>query len=207
METISRGEGRTILFVSHNMAAIERLCSRAVVLDSGKVSFDGNTREAVEQYLVKARPTEGTIIQGIKKTDPDLEIREITINDRPENQVLLSDSLTLNVTIRGNLKSAKKMALEVRMYDSHEKLLALYSPGHLYGRLHECSEGPFELNETIQFPDNMTSGDFSLDLDLTRPNIETYLQIPRGVSLSVRGITGATGLEFTYSGSGFLMLK
>src|SRR4029078_457615 len=37
------GLGRTVLFVSHNMSAIERLCSRCIVIDSGKVKFNGNT--------------------------------------------------------------------------------------------------------------------------------------------------------------------
>ncbi len=47
---VSRG-GRTVLFVSHNMAAIEQLCDRAIVLENGRVSFDGPASEGVERYL------------------------------------------------------------------------------------------------------------------------------------------------------------
>jgi lipopolysaccharide transport system ATP-binding protein len=43
--------GRTILFVSHNMEAIQRLCSRAILFEKGCISFDGNPREAVDRYL------------------------------------------------------------------------------------------------------------------------------------------------------------
>lgn len=42
--------GRTVLFVSHNMGAVERLCSRGIVLDEGRVVFDGETVSAVAKY-------------------------------------------------------------------------------------------------------------------------------------------------------------
>jgi ABC-type polysaccharide/polyol phosphate transport system ATPase subunit len=43
-------EGGTIVFVSHDASAVERLCERSVLLDSGRVAFDGPTREAVARY-------------------------------------------------------------------------------------------------------------------------------------------------------------
>ncbi len=46
-----RQQGRTILFVSHDMAAITRLCKRVVLLESGKIVFDGEPREVVKRYL------------------------------------------------------------------------------------------------------------------------------------------------------------
>ncbi len=51
MQDISRGEGRTVLFVSHNMAAVKSLCTRAIVLEYGKTVFEGKTDEAVDFYL------------------------------------------------------------------------------------------------------------------------------------------------------------
>jgi lipopolysaccharide transport system ATP-binding protein len=45
------GEGRTVLFVSHQMGAIRGLCDRTLLITSGKISFDGNTDQAINQYL------------------------------------------------------------------------------------------------------------------------------------------------------------
>jgi len=45
------GEGRTVLFVSHSMPAITRLCPRTILLDSGKLFKDGPTHEVVSAYL------------------------------------------------------------------------------------------------------------------------------------------------------------
>src|SRR5258708_4694682 len=50
MSEVSRG-GRTVLFVSHNMAAIENLCTRGVVLHQGKLCFDGGSKDAIQYYL------------------------------------------------------------------------------------------------------------------------------------------------------------
>jgi len=51
MESVARGEGRTILFVSHNMEAVARLCSRALLLKAGRVGMLGETKAVVATYL------------------------------------------------------------------------------------------------------------------------------------------------------------
>ena len=53
MGDVSRKEGRTILYVSHNMDTIRRLCDRCVVLDKGKIVFDGDVEKAIEIYSEK----------------------------------------------------------------------------------------------------------------------------------------------------------
>ncbi|MAZ25729.1 MAG: ABC transporter ATP-binding protein [Cytophagaceae bacterium] len=51
MQDITQGEGRTVLFVSHNMASIKNLCTRSLILADGSTVFDGKVEEAVEYYL------------------------------------------------------------------------------------------------------------------------------------------------------------
>lgn len=51
MQDVSKGEGRTVLFVSHNMAAVRRLCKRGVVLNNGQMFFDDKIDNAIEHYL------------------------------------------------------------------------------------------------------------------------------------------------------------
>ncbi|MBR0190365.1 MAG: ABC transporter ATP-binding protein [Clostridia bacterium] len=50
MGDVSRDENRTILYVSHNMDTIRRLCDRCVVLDKGKIIYDGEVEKAIETY-------------------------------------------------------------------------------------------------------------------------------------------------------------
>jgi lipopolysaccharide transport system ATP-binding protein len=53
MQDISREGGRTVLFVSHNMAAVKSLCTRGIVLEHGKVVFEGGIDDAVDLYLTQ----------------------------------------------------------------------------------------------------------------------------------------------------------
>ncbi len=53
--------GRTILFVSHNMGAIQRLCPRTVVLEQGKLIYEGPTPQAIDQYVRSTKENTQTI--------------------------------------------------------------------------------------------------------------------------------------------------
>lgn len=51
MQDISSGEGRTVLFVSHNMNSVQSLCTRALLLENGKIKSEGNTEKVISKYL------------------------------------------------------------------------------------------------------------------------------------------------------------
>ena len=72
MKDVSRQEERTILYVSHNMNTIRQLCDRCIVLNHGRITFDGDVEEAISLYL--QNDTSDSI------SNIDLEGRE-----RPEN--------------------------------------------------------------------------------------------------------------------------
>lgn len=55
MGNAATGEGKTVLYVSHNMATIKQLCTRCIVLSHGKVIYDGDTDGAIQAYLGEAQ--------------------------------------------------------------------------------------------------------------------------------------------------------
>jgi lipopolysaccharide transport system ATP-binding protein len=63
MSEVSQG-GRTVLFVSHNMVAVENLCHRGIVLGQGKLTFNGTAKEAINFYLnsVSGESSQGHVI-------------------------------------------------------------------------------------------------------------------------------------------------
>lgn len=61
MKEIAETEGRTILYVSHNMDTIHKLCKRCIVLEHGKVAFDGGVDDAVKLYLGESVCTKTTV--------------------------------------------------------------------------------------------------------------------------------------------------
>ena len=56
MKSVS-GNGRTVLFVSHNMAAVKNLCKRSIVMKNGQIYFDGNVSSGIEKYLEALNPS------------------------------------------------------------------------------------------------------------------------------------------------------
>lgn len=89
MQSVSR-EGRTVLLVSHNMAAIRNLCHRTILLDSGRIVFDGRPDEAIHKYLARnleeeSRASltgfEGKVEGLILRDHPTIRFREISLTD------------------------------------------------------------------------------------------------------------------------------
>jgi lipopolysaccharide transport system ATP-binding protein len=60
MQDVSKNDGRTVLFVSHNMASVKSLCTRGVVLENGQLIFEGETDLAVKKYLTIGADGENT---------------------------------------------------------------------------------------------------------------------------------------------------
>jgi lipopolysaccharide transport system ATP-binding protein len=57
-------QGRTVVFVSHNLAAVRSLCPRSLVLEGGKLVYDGPTDGAIERYLGRDTHREAAIVEG-----------------------------------------------------------------------------------------------------------------------------------------------
>ncbi|MDQ0198771.1 ABC transporter ATP-binding protein [Neobacillus ginsengisoli] len=66
MEDVS-GEGRTVLYVSHNMNTVQQLCNRVIVMDHGKIIFDGNVEDGIQVYMNNNKKME--IFNNLDKTE------------------------------------------------------------------------------------------------------------------------------------------
>jgi homopolymeric O-antigen transport system ATP-binding protein len=64
MQDVTR-RGRTVIFVSHNLAAVRSLCPRSLVLEDGHLVFDGETPAAIERYLGR-EPSDGAVVEGLE---------------------------------------------------------------------------------------------------------------------------------------------
>lgn len=87
------GEGRTVLFVSHNMAAINRLCSRAILLDKGQLVADGSAAEITAKYLAGAAEENGERTWDTDEAPGTQELRltKVTLHDNGGNQKSVFD--------------------------------------------------------------------------------------------------------------------
>jgi lipopolysaccharide transport system ATP-binding protein len=86
MSEVSKG-GRTVLFVSHNMAAVENLCQRGILLKQGQLVYDGDSKSAVGQYLEMSTVSSGDNSSSIDLSDAPSRISKF--KDTPDHKSIL----------------------------------------------------------------------------------------------------------------------
>jgi lipopolysaccharide transport system ATP-binding protein len=100
MEDITKQEGRTILFVSHNMGAIKRLCNKCILLDRGNIVMNDLTDKVVEAYLhSEIGPTMVREWTDITKAPGDDVVRLCAVRVKQEDQITNTVDIRLPVGI------------------------------------------------------------------------------------------------------------
>lgn len=209
MQDVSRGEGRTVLFVSHNMASIKALCKRGILLKNGIVDYDGEIDETIAHYLYSNQVSAyGAIIDGIKYESQEIKVSSITINGSESNTVELEvPNRTLTIQIEGELLNDIPIAIECLLFDSNRVLLAKFAPVLFQPNLKKYKAGGFVINETFTLPSEITNGEYGLEIDITYPKVQYLVRFVDAVNLKVSGATAAYGNELKYSDNGFLVLR
>ncbi|MCI9843877.1 polysaccharide ABC transporter ATP-binding protein [Flavobacterium pectinovorum] len=132
MQDISKGEGRTVLFVSHNMAAVKSLCTRGIVMEHGKVVFDGGIEGALNSYLINFDSFNSKKIFEIEDRSGNGKtlFYDFFIENKYGNRIdkiLTGDSINLVFILKVNEES-KRINLGFSLHNQYEDILTyLYS--------------------------------------------------------------------------------
>lgn len=159
------GEGRTVLFVSHNLNAVKNLCGKVILLEAGNLVFEGDTHEGIAQYVNEDRVETTTldeeylnsIMTGlILERKPTVRFQKITISDINDNErVIFRSDEEIKITMRYRcFTKVSNLRLLITVLDSEgnrimntlnydDELLALNS---------ELNPGIY--NSTCTFPKN-----------------------------------------------------
>jgi lipopolysaccharide transport system ATP-binding protein len=99
IEDVSKNEGRTVLFVSHNMNVIKSLCNRAILLHNGRLIDNGSATDLVKKYL-EASADLRTSKYSHKIGGTHLAIVDLKINDTKDAVTKIARELTFHITYR-----------------------------------------------------------------------------------------------------------
>lgn len=127
------GSGRTVLFVSHNMAAVENLCTKGLLLDHGKTAYIGSVKDTVRHYISLFRPQNDVFLSlNTKRVGTGLaQIASFWIEDENQSKVDLvktGDRVSLCFAI--NLQQPindMDIGFSVHREDDNQLLFILYS--------------------------------------------------------------------------------
>lgn len=170
MEEVTHGKGRTILFVSHNMSAIQQLCPKTILLEKGKVKMFGKTEDVINAYL-----NEGQLSSAVEYTvnsKKEAQISKITIlnkNDVPQPKIPLNEEFFIEIeyTI---LQQIQSTALSVIFYTGGD-LLLYSSESDKSAVLSDYQPGSYKTRVRIE-PFLFNVGIYEFNVYFHKPNIE-----------------------------------
>lgn len=120
MRQAATEEGKTVLYVSHNMSTITQLCDRCIVLSKGKVIFDGNVDKAIEIYMNNGVDTElRKVYTKYERPEwlsfDDVRLEEVLFVDKENNIFTDNEIVKLKLTWRNN-KKVERLCLRWEIY-------------------------------------------------------------------------------------------
>ena len=153
MKDVSRGEGRTVLFVSHNIGSIRALCDRAIVMENGTVAFVGPVEEAIQSYLAQGntkqidlKQREDRIGSGIFKFESISLINNLS---QPSKEIISGEKMIIRVTyVCADLELlSKQIILGFNICDQYDQFVLSYVSDEMGFMMPELkSSGTIDLN-------------------------------------------------------------
>lgn len=161
MDEVASKQGRTVLFVSHNMAAVKQLTSRCVYLIQGQIAKAGATSVVLDQYarvgdpsLPQTKGRHATILESYLVDEHGLRVSS-HLGDR----IIYVE---LNVETTGHRDSS----VECILTDLEGTKLGLYSPGHFADWRLEAAPGQYRIRLPLSLP-RLATGSYGLDVATT----------------------------------------
>jgi ABC-type polysaccharide/polyol phosphate transport system ATPase subunit len=163
MEDVS-GEGRTVLFVSHNLPSLKAICRTGILLREGKLAIEGTIENVVSEYTSFQSLSE-SITSGIHYFQPHLKIHHVTINGSSSNSITVEgDSLKI-VT---GIEFFKRTPFELDVHLKKDEMPVMSYANFVESDVTVFDPGQYEIEYIIRFP-RLRSGKYKLDLFFTEP--------------------------------------
>lgn len=173
MGDVAKG-GRTVLFVSHNMDAINRLCTRGILFHAGSLSGDGEVKHITQEYLShhSTRPASSSIDYPEKQNDSYHIVRIDLLgpDGKPAREIFTWDPLRIRITFNSpsELKNGS-VVLQISTLSGVRLLLASTTPDQNHPVRFQAGRNAVEL---IIPKLMLNAGRYQLGAALAIPNVE-----------------------------------
>ena len=169
MQDVSRGGGRTVLFVSHNMASVQRLCSKGILLENGTIKYQGTASDTVHQYLDSY--TAQSRFEDIDGDPNILYLEKAYIISSGDNVIYNNNTIKIEFTINV-IKNIASLVVGFNLYSQYDYPLARADYNDLDGKT-TLEPGRYTLFFEIP-PYTLASGNYRIVFDIAEKRIRKY---------------------------------
>jgi len=185
MGDVAAKEGRTVLFVSHNLAAVKKLCPRSILLDKGAIVCDSNSENVIKQYLGHdIITTEKFNVMGRQVNPKKVMITNAWLEREgiPVASLIFGDEAFLIIQIDVLEETTFSVELILRQ---DNRLPVAFAPSGLAFDW-EVHEKPGILTVRVKLPPaEYAVGKYSIDILLADPGVETFDNIESAISFNI----------------------
>lgn len=209
MKDVSQGEGRTVLFVSHNMAAVKNLCNTGIVLKNGRIDYLGTCSDAIGHYISAVDDySDKLITDSIRYCSSFLKIEAILINGTNKAQsTVVANQEYIDIEIIGATDNEMRADIKMVFKTQAGIPLASLAEGHYKGNVDVIQPGKFHFKKRIGLPKYLSKGDYYIDVNLHQPSVCWYLRADNCAVLHAEGNSDQFGQATILTSDGMLGLE
>ena len=178
MQDVSRGEGRTVLFVSHNMASIRQLCASGMILDKGGIIKIGTADECVSEYVgnnISSLCSFADISDAHRRyqyTGKEIELLSVKMNGNV-NEMASNQPLEFEIKMRKN-KAVDKATMEIMFNNQSDLRVGSYISD--YVDLTRIGIGEEFVWKTVIDNHNLAKGKYGVCFNIGQKDIHVGLK-------------------------------
>jgi lipopolysaccharide transport system ATP-binding protein len=180
MQEISAGGGRTVLFVSHNMAAVRSLCTRGIVLEYGEIVLEGNIDKVLDFYLQTDYNRNSWVGED---GDNSMKLLKVEIfNENKDDVFKISEPINILMIFELGEKFNDIVAgVNIKSAIGNPLIGLLYND---YNDYNEIGPGVYEVIFTIP-SFSLATGDYGVEFNLSIPYVKRFTSEKSNLSFSI----------------------
>ena len=203
-------EGRTILFVSHNMATIQQLCSKSILLENGKINYLGKTSKAVEIYSQKSL-TQSTMTKDLHLLDrknnmgEDIIIQSLSVRneDKECNDFNIGEKIFITITCMSH-KNMRNINFVIGIDSlTDERILTSISPD---SKMFTIKKGGVK-SGTLVIKDILTEGTYRITIAIRSGNNKLHDYLNQISIINIKNSKSGEFIDKPYLPYGYINIR
>jgi lipopolysaccharide transport system ATP-binding protein len=174
------GEGRTVLFVSHNLPSLKAICNRGILLKNGTTEFAGDINAAIDLYN-NAKLEAGSIISNVKYFIDKFKLTSITVNGIDDSEIFLEKPF---VAFNFTFFSENALFVDTEIHFKKDETVVASYGAFVFGEQKLYNAGKNEINLKFAL-DSLLPGRYKVDFYIKKPMAEWYAVVENSLFIEI----------------------